>query len=108
MKPIEPEKACPFVGQTLRDLRDEVGNEATVLGFVGCPYTLATYLVEVSNGKLEIVEARCDEFLVFFLAGGTRPRCCLFVVAVAHTRVVVFVANSGWIVHYCQFDFMIF
>lgn len=48
MHPIEPEKACPFVGETLRDLRSAVGNEATVLGFVGCPYTLATYLVEVS------------------------------------------------------------
>lgn len=47
MRPIDPEKACPFVGQTLRELRSVVGNEATVLGFVGCPYTLATYMVEV-------------------------------------------------------------
>mmetsp|Transcript_22536 Transcript_22536/g.29259 ORF Transcript_22536/g.29259 Transcript_22536/m.29259 type:complete len:298 (+) Transcript_22536:62-955(+) len=35
-----------FVEKTLKDLRKEVGNEATVLGFVGCPYTLATYMVE--------------------------------------------------------------
>lgn len=48
MHPIDPEKACPFVGETLRELRSVVGKEATVLGFVGCPYTLATYLVEVS------------------------------------------------------------
>lgn len=48
MHPIDSEKACPFVGQTLRELRSTVGNEATVLGFVGCPYTLATYLIEVS------------------------------------------------------------
>lgn len=48
MHPIDPEKACPFVGETLKELRTVVGNEATVLGFVGCPYTLATYLVEVS------------------------------------------------------------
>lgn len=47
MHPIDPEKACPFVGQTLKELRSAVGNEATVLGFVGCPYTLATYMVEV-------------------------------------------------------------
>ena len=47
MRPIDPEKACPFVGQTLKELRSVVGNEATVLGFVGCPYTLATYMVEV-------------------------------------------------------------
>jgi len=35
----------------LRDLRKEVGNEATVLGFVGLPYTLATYLVEGATSK---------------------------------------------------------
>ena len=49
MRPIDPERACPFVGQTLKELRSVVGNEATVLGFVGCPYTLATYMVEVSG-----------------------------------------------------------
>lgn len=47
MHPIDPEKACPFVGETLKELRKVVGHAATVLGFVGCPYTLATYLVEV-------------------------------------------------------------
>lgn len=48
---MDCEKACPFVGQVLRDLRKEVGNEATVLGFVGLPYTLATYLVEGATSK---------------------------------------------------------
>lgn len=51
MHPIDPEKACPFVGETLRELRSVVGKEATVLGFVGCPYTLATYLVEGQTSK---------------------------------------------------------
>ncbi len=32
--------------QTLGELRAKVGNKATVLGFVGLPYTLATYLIE--------------------------------------------------------------
>lgn len=48
---MDPEKSCPFVGQVLRQLREEVGNEATVLGFVGLPYTLATYLVEGATSK---------------------------------------------------------
>ena len=48
---MNPEKACPFVGEVLRALRKEVGNEATVLGFVGLPYTLATYLVEGATSK---------------------------------------------------------
>ena len=48
---MDPEKACPFVGQVLRALRKEVGNDATVLGFVGLPFTLATYLVEGATSK---------------------------------------------------------
>lgn len=43
---INPYESTPFVAETLRNLRQEVGNLATVLGFVGLPYTLATYLVE--------------------------------------------------------------
>lgn len=35
-----------FVGESLRALRDVVGTEAAVLGFVGSPWTLATYIVE--------------------------------------------------------------
>jgi len=36
----------PFVGEALTTLRKEVGDEAAVLGFVGAPWTLATYIVE--------------------------------------------------------------
>jgi uroporphyrinogen decarboxylase len=36
----------PFVGEALSILRDEVGDTAAVLGFVGAPWTLATYIVE--------------------------------------------------------------
>ncbi len=42
--------ACPFVGEVLGKLREEVGNKATVLGFVGLPFTLASYLVEGKTG----------------------------------------------------------
>ena len=38
-------QSTPFVAQALKNLRHEVGNKATVLGFVGLPYTLATYMV---------------------------------------------------------------
>uniref|UniRef100_A0A7S1TXN2 Uroporphyrinogen decarboxylase n=1 Tax=Phaeomonas parva TaxID=124430 RepID=A0A7S1TXN2_9STRA len=48
---LDPVKSMPFVGETLRALRKEVGNDATVLGFVGCPYTLATYMVEGKSSK---------------------------------------------------------
>lgn len=46
-----PEEIVPFVGQALRTLREEVGNASTVLGFVGAPYTLATYIVEGGSSK---------------------------------------------------------
>ena len=44
--PLIPEESVPFVGEALRRLRAEVGNQSTVLGFVGAPFTLATYIVE--------------------------------------------------------------
>jgi uroporphyrinogen decarboxylase len=48
---IDFASTTPFVRKTLQDLRAEVGNEATVLGFVGAPYTLATYCVEGGSSK---------------------------------------------------------
>ena len=42
--------ACPTVGRVLGELRDRVGSSATVLGFVGLPFTLASYLVEGKTG----------------------------------------------------------
>ena len=46
MHALEPEESMSFVGETLRALREEVGDKAAVLGFVGAPFTLASYIVE--------------------------------------------------------------
>ncbi|CAN6463270.1 unnamed protein product [Victoria cruziana] len=46
-----PEEAVPYVGEALRTLRSEVKNEAAVLGFVGAPFTLASYVVEGGSSK---------------------------------------------------------
>lgn len=40
-----------FVGKILQTLRQEVGNEAAVLGFVGAPWTLAAYAIEGKSSK---------------------------------------------------------
>merc|ERR1719409_2409380 len=49
--PFEPEKAVPFVGDVLGKLREAVsGSSAAVLGFVGLPFTLGTYLIEGATG----------------------------------------------------------
>lgn len=60
---MEPDKSMPFVAEALRMLRQEVGPETAVLGFVGCPYTLATYLVEGKTSKeyLEIKKMAMNE-----------------------------------------------
>lgn len=49
--PLDSDATCPFVGQALRTLRQEVGNASTVLGFVGAPFTLASYIVEGGSSK---------------------------------------------------------
>ena len=41
-----------FVGQALTNLRAEVNNQAAVLGFIGSPWTLATYLIEGGSSSL--------------------------------------------------------
>ncbi len=49
--PFNPAKEVPFVGEVLGKLREKVaGSGATVLGFVGLPFTLGTYLVEGATG----------------------------------------------------------
>jgi uroporphyrinogen decarboxylase len=39
------------VGEALCRLRAEVANEGAVLGFVGAPFTLASYIVEGGSSK---------------------------------------------------------
>lgn len=48
---LDPEKHLSFVGKILRTLRQEVGNDAAVLGFVGAPWTLAAYSIEGKGSK---------------------------------------------------------
>jgi len=49
--PLEPEAALPFISTILKTLRQEVGDRATVLGFVGAPWTLAAYAIEGKSSK---------------------------------------------------------
>lgn len=46
-----PEDSVPYVGEALTILREEVNNETAVLGFVGAPFTLASYVVEGGSSK---------------------------------------------------------
>lgn len=51
LTPLDPETSLPFIGKILRTLRQEIGNEATLLGFVGAPWTLAAYAIEGKSSK---------------------------------------------------------
>lgn len=51
LHPFDPDKTLPFIKTILKTLRQEVGNQSTVLGFVGAPWTLAAYAVEGKSSK---------------------------------------------------------
>jgi uroporphyrinogen decarboxylase len=51
LHPLAPEESLPFIKTILGNLRQAVGNEAAVLGFVGAPWTLAAYAVEGKSSK---------------------------------------------------------
>ncbi|KAK6228718.1 hypothetical protein SCA6_001058 [Theobroma cacao] len=51
VREFNPEESVPYVGEALTILRREVDNEAAVLGFVGAPFTLASYVVEGGSSK---------------------------------------------------------
>lgn len=51
LHPLEPAESLPFIREILQTLRQEVGNKATVLGFVGAPWTLAAYAIEGKSSK---------------------------------------------------------
>ncbi|HAZ43388.1 MAG TPA: uroporphyrinogen decarboxylase [Cyanobacteria bacterium UBA11369] len=51
LRELNPEESLPFIKTILQGLRQEVGNQSTVLGFVGAPWTLAAYAVEGKGSK---------------------------------------------------------
>jgi len=51
LTPLNPEESLPFIKTILQTLRQEVGNNSTVLGFVGAPWTLAAYAIEGKTSK---------------------------------------------------------
>jgi uroporphyrinogen decarboxylase len=63
MHVMDPSASTPFVAETLRMLKEELSPETALLGFIGCPYTLATYLVEGKTSKeyLEIKKMAMTE-----------------------------------------------
>ncbi len=51
VQPLDPAASLPFIREILGTLRREVEGKATLLGFVGAPWTLACYAVEGRGSK---------------------------------------------------------
>ncbi len=51
LKELNPIESLGFVGNVLTNLKRDINNEATLLGFVGAPWTLAAYVVEGKSSK---------------------------------------------------------
>jgi uroporphyrinogen decarboxylase len=48
---VDIAEALPFVGETLRTLRQQTEGKTTLIGFVGSPWTLAAYMMEGGSSK---------------------------------------------------------
>lgn len=48
---FDPDESVPFIRQILAAIKEEVKDQATLLGFVGAPWTLAAYSVEGKGSK---------------------------------------------------------
>jgi uroporphyrinogen decarboxylase len=48
---LDPETDLPFIRKILNIIKQEVGDRATILGFVGAPWTLAAYAIEGKSSK---------------------------------------------------------
>lgn len=63
----DPARTMPFVGETLRRLRDAIRDEAILIGFGGAPWTLATYVLAggstTDRGKVKELLALKPELL---------------------------------------------
>ncbi|XP_073156073.1 uroporphyrinogen decarboxylase 1, chloroplastic [Henckelia pumila] len=88
LHPIDLEK-LQFVGDSLRILRKQVGERAAVLGFVGAPWTIATYIVEGGTTRTyTTIKSMCH----------TAPhllRALLSHLAKAITEYIIFQVESG-------------
>ncbi|GAB2299902.1 Uroporphyrinogen decarboxylase 1, chloroplastic [Dionaea muscipula] len=78
-----------FVGESLRILRQEVGEEAAILGFVGAPWTIATYIVEGGTTRTYTVIKRMCHTAPHLL------KTLLSHLTEAIAEYIVFQVNSG-------------
>ena len=108
VRPLDVEQ-MGFVGESLRTLRGELeGTDATLLGFVGAPFTLATYLVEggTSRNYLKIKEMMMkDPQLLHGLLGKLADSMAEYVGYQADAGAQVVQIFDSWAGHLTPRDF---
>lgn len=63
-----PRNSLPFIEKILSTLRSEINGDATLIGFIGTPWTLSAYSVEGKSDK------ECRQTKVWCLPGSC-PKC---------------------------------
>jgi len=51
LRPFDPARATDFLAETLRRVRQSLGDERALIGFCGAPFTTASYLIEGASSK---------------------------------------------------------
>ena len=108
IKPLEPDVSVPFVGESLGLLRKSVGNDATVLGFVGAPFTLASYIVEggTSSHYKVIKKMAFDEPEIYHaLLNSITDSVITYVKYQADSGAQVVQIFDSWASEFCPADF---
>ena len=108
IKPLEPDVSVPFVGESLGLLRKAVGNDAAVLGFVGAPFTLASYIVEggTSSHYKVIKKMAFDEPEIYHaLLDSITDSVITYVKYQADSGAQVVQIFDSWASEFCPADF---
>ena len=108
IKPLEPDVSVPFVGESLGLLRKSVGDDAAVLGFVGAPFTLASYIVEggTSSHYKVIKKMAFDEPEIYHaLLNSITDSVITYVKYQADSGAQVVQIFDSWASEFCPADF---
>jgi uroporphyrinogen decarboxylase len=57
IRPLNPDADLPYVFETIRLLKQDLGDRTPLIGFAGAPFTLAAYLIE-GKASREFVKAK--------------------------------------------------
>ncbi len=111
LTPLDPETSLPFVRQILSTLRKEVDGQATVLGFVGAPWTLAAYAVEGKSSKdYSVIKgmAFCEPELLHQLLGKLADAIAIYVKYQIDSGAQVVQIFDSWAGHLTPIDYEVF